>query len=180
MNAPLQFLDTRKLRSKILFLGKYPWALYFRLYPANIYLFRVNKRSTGKKVWNMLTKFSIKIPERHQWRHSGILIVKFEHISHLLSSVSIVDFEQLNVRWVLNNLEIFRTASYCWYKKLVKLLNHYFDHELKCNLRLSGLRLGGRELGLWKFKSGFPTTFQIQKYSIVRRLNPTNHPEWLF
>ena len=61
--------------------------------------------------------------------------------------------------------------------KTCETAKHYFDHELKCNLRLSGLRLGGRELGLWKFKSGFPTTFQIQKYSIVRRLNPTNHPE---
>ena len=32
-----------------------------------------------------------------QWRRSNVFIVKFEHISDVLSNVSIVDFEQLNV-----------------------------------------------------------------------------------
>ena len=27
---------------------------------------------------------TIETPERHQWRHSGVFIVNFEHISHLL------------------------------------------------------------------------------------------------
>ena len=31
---------------------------------------------------------------------SGVFIVNFEHISHFYSSVSIVDFEQVNVSWV--------------------------------------------------------------------------------
>ena len=30
------------------------------------------------------SKLTIKIPERRQWRHSGVFIVKFEHISHLV------------------------------------------------------------------------------------------------
>ena len=29
------------------------------------------------------SKLTIKIPERRQWRRSGIFIVNFEHISHL-------------------------------------------------------------------------------------------------
>ena len=38
---------------KILFLGKCPWSMYFRLYPANIYLFKVSHRNTRKKLWNI-------------------------------------------------------------------------------------------------------------------------------
>ena len=37
-----------------------------------------------------------------QWRRSGVFIVNFEHISHHFSSVSIVDFRQENVSWVLS------------------------------------------------------------------------------
>ena len=35
------------------------------------------------------------------WRHSGAFIVNFEHIPRFFSSVSIVDFEQVNVSWVI-------------------------------------------------------------------------------
>ena len=30
----------------------------------------------------MCSKLTIKTPERHQWRRSGVFIVNFEHISH--------------------------------------------------------------------------------------------------
>ena len=29
-------------------------------------------------------KLTIKTPERHQWRRSGVFLVNFEHISHLI------------------------------------------------------------------------------------------------
>ena len=45
------------------------------------------------------SKLTIKIPERRQSRRSSIFVVNFEHILHLFSSVSIVDFEQVNVSW---------------------------------------------------------------------------------
>ena len=32
----------------------------------------------------MCSKVTIKIPERRQWRRSGIIIVNFEHILHLV------------------------------------------------------------------------------------------------
>ena len=32
----------------------------------------------------MCSKLTIKIPEQRQWRRSGIVIVNFEHISHLV------------------------------------------------------------------------------------------------
>ena len=37
---------------------------------------------------------------RTAWRRSGVSIVNFEHISLLFSSVSIDDFQQVNVSWV--------------------------------------------------------------------------------
>ena len=48
-------------------------------------------------------KLTIKTPERRHWRRSGVLIINFEHISHLFSNASIVGFEQANVTWVHNN-----------------------------------------------------------------------------
>ena len=42
------------------------------------------------------SKLTIKTPKQHQWRRFGVFIVNFEHISHLCSSVSIVNFEQVN------------------------------------------------------------------------------------
>ena len=36
-----------------------------------------------------------------QWRRFGGFIVNFEHISHLCSSVSIVNFEHVIADWVL-------------------------------------------------------------------------------
>ena len=67
-------------------------------YPANIYLLKVNYKNTKEKC-EICSKLSIEIPERHQWRLS-VFIVNLEHISHHFSSVSIVDFEQVNARWI--------------------------------------------------------------------------------
>ena len=46
---------------------------------ADNYMFKVNNRSTRTrcKIWSKLT---IKSPD---WRRSGVIIVSFEHISHL-------------------------------------------------------------------------------------------------
>ena len=66
-------------------------------FPTNIYLFKVNNRNSRKR-YEIYSKLTIKTTERRYWRRSGVLI-NFEHISHV-SSVFIVDFEQVNVSWV--------------------------------------------------------------------------------
>ena len=50
--------------------------------PSGIYLLKVNNRNTRKRC-EICSKLTIKIPERRQWRRSGIFIVNFEHILHL-------------------------------------------------------------------------------------------------
>ena len=45
------------------------------------------------KVTNTATKTT-------PWRRFGGVIVNFEHISHLCSSVSIVNFERVNADWI--------------------------------------------------------------------------------
>ena len=54
-----------------------------RLYPVGIYLLKVNNRNIRTRC-EIFSKLTIKTPERRQWRHSGVFIVNFEHISHLV------------------------------------------------------------------------------------------------
>ena len=60
-------------------------------------------------MWNIIkvnNKNSKKINNR-----SGVSIVNFEDISHLFTSVSIVDFEQVNVSWEILSLESDKTFA---------------------------------------------------------------------
>ena len=50
--------------------------------PADIYLLQVNNRNTRTRC-EICSKLTIKTPKRCHWRHSGVFIVNFEHISHL-------------------------------------------------------------------------------------------------
>ena len=57
----------------------------------------VNNWNTRKRC-EICSKLTIKTPERRQWRRSDVFIVNFEYIS-LSSTVSIINFEQVNVSW---------------------------------------------------------------------------------
>ena len=53
------------------------------IYPASIYLLKVNNRNT--RTWcEICSKLTIKTPERRHWCRSGVFIVNFEHVSHLV------------------------------------------------------------------------------------------------
>ena len=63
---------------------KMPLPLNFgSIYPAGIYLFKVNKRNTRTKD-EICSKLTIKTPEQPQCRRSGVFIVSFKHISHFV------------------------------------------------------------------------------------------------
>ena len=70
--------------SKITFFDRTPLmsASHSSSYPADIYLLKVNNRSTRTRC-EVCSKLIKKIPERRHWRRSGIFIASFEHISHL-------------------------------------------------------------------------------------------------
>ena len=51
--------------------------------PAGVYLLKVNNRNTRTRC-EICSKLTINTTERRQWRRSGVLILNFEHISHLV------------------------------------------------------------------------------------------------
>ena len=53
-----------------------------RIYPDNIYLFKINNRNARKRC-EICSELTIKTPERRHWRRSRAFVVNFEHISHL-------------------------------------------------------------------------------------------------
>ena len=55
----------------------------FRFGPVGIYLHKVNNRSTTARR-EICSELTIETPELRQWRHYGIFIVNFKHISHLV------------------------------------------------------------------------------------------------
>ena len=77
------------------------WLKQGIIYPAVNFMFKVSNRNTVTR-YEMCSKLTIKTPERRQWRGSGVFIVNFEHISHLVLVVSIVNFEQVNAGWAFS------------------------------------------------------------------------------
>ena len=51
--------------------------------PVGIYLLKVNNKNSRARC-KICSKLTIKTPERRHWRWSGVFIVNFEHISHLV------------------------------------------------------------------------------------------------
>ena len=51
--------------------------------PAGNYLFKINNRNTITR-WEIYANLTIKTQERRQWRCSGVFIVNFGHILHLV------------------------------------------------------------------------------------------------
>ena len=47
-------------------------------------------------MFKICSKLTINTPERYHWRNSYVLIVNFEKISHIVSTV---DLEQVNGGW---------------------------------------------------------------------------------
>ena len=67
-------------------------------FPVSIYRLKVNNRDTRTRC-EICSKLTLKTPERRYWRRSGVFIVNFEHISHLV--LVFLLFEQVNSHWVV-------------------------------------------------------------------------------
>ena len=57
--------------------------LWKYMFSATIFLVKVNNRNT-RKWYEICSKLTIKTPERCHWRRSGVFIINFEHILHVL------------------------------------------------------------------------------------------------
>ena len=53
------------------------------LFPAGIYLFKINN-GNARTVCEICSELAIKTPEPRQWHRSGVFIVNFEQISHIV------------------------------------------------------------------------------------------------
>ena len=75
------------------------------------------------------SKLTIKTPKRRQWRRFGVFIVAFEHISHLCSSVSIVNFEHVIAVWDMTTF-VKNFTWYCsLYAQLIEVGIHRFSKK---------------------------------------------------
>ena len=73
-------------------------SFYLKTPSYHFYLSKANNRNTRRRC-KICLKLTIKTPERHHGRRSGVFIVNFEHVSKpffSVSSVSVVDFGQVN------------------------------------------------------------------------------------
>ena len=64
-------------------------------------MFKVNNKNR-RTICEVCSKLTIKTPERRQWRRSGVFIVNSGTYIKPCSSVSIVNFEQVNASWNYN------------------------------------------------------------------------------
>ena len=98
------------------------------------------------------SKLTIKPPKR---RHRfGGFIVNFEHISHLCSTVSIVNFEQVNAGWEVNELfYAILSAMYVMDTQIIFLFIKNFTSILLPNLIL--------------MRKGNPFQFNFGSFSFV-------------
>ena len=83
--------------------------LIFAIGPVSggIYLLKVNNRNRAR--CEICSKLIIKTLERRRWRCSGVFIVNFERISHLVLVFPLVNFEPVIAGW---GVAIFRGSLF--------------------------------------------------------------------
>ena len=114
-----------------------------RSFPAGNNMFKVNDGNIRTRC-GICSKLTIKTPERRNWRRSGVFIINFGTYFTPCSSVSIVNFEQVNTGWVVfSALGIFGSsicrgsANYMFLKMLQSsqestYVGGFFDNIVGC------------------------------------------------
>ena len=82
MSGYLYFPNSLKTIKAFLFYSSIRF-VFETVFPAGIYLLKVNNRNTRTRC-EICSKLTINTPERRHWPRSGVFIVNFEHISHLV------------------------------------------------------------------------------------------------
>ena len=68
----------------------------------SIYLFKINNGNT-RTMCEIYSELTIKTTKQREWFHSGVFIISFDQISHI---ICIVDLEQLNTNCVCSGLPL--------------------------------------------------------------------------
>ena len=66
--------------------------------PTGIYLFKVNNED-ARTMYEVCSKLILKLPERRHLRRSGICIVNFEQISHIVLVFPLLTQNKKNAGW---------------------------------------------------------------------------------
>ena len=77
--------------------------------PAGIYVLKVNNRNTRTRC-EISSKLIIKTPKQGPWRRSGVFIVNFEDISHLVLVFLLLTF---NIQLPTENASYISCKLYC-------------------------------------------------------------------
>ena len=126
--------------------------------PANIYLFKVNKRSTRKIAWNMF-KVNNKKPRRRQ------TLTNFTPFP----SVSIVDFEQVNVSWKTSFSVIwkfFYPSRLTYFMSLVSFYTPWKHQKTQHFLTFSEIFM--KDSNIWIKRQSFKVSCEISILKISK------------
>ena len=99
--------------------------------PANICLLIFRKIKTRKRC-EVCSKLIIKTQERRHWCCSGVFIVNFKHFIHF-SSVSILDFKQVNVSWVNVKLKICSASQWTGFYMITASIMKELKENMFCS-----------------------------------------------
>ena len=84
---------------------EFPWLIGCTSDPTVNYLFKVNNGDTRTicEIWSVKT---LKTPELRQWRCFVVLIVNFEHISHIVLVFPLLTWKETSFWWLWQILHI--------------------------------------------------------------------------
>ena len=80
-----------------------------------------------KAICEICSKLTIKTPERGHRRSYGVFFVNFKHISHIVSGISILYFEQRNELTYSSPLPMQRKANVQFFCITFQCLRNIFD-----------------------------------------------------
>ena len=98
------------------------------LLPVNKYSLKVNNKDTRKRS-EICSKLTIRKPERRHWPCSGFFIVNFEHISHLLLVLLLLN--KVNVRYHLLRRRGLKSAFVLSSSVVLLALNIHFSSDYR-------------------------------------------------
>ena len=147
------------------------WVIFpsCRNYPAGIYLFKVDSRNT-RTMCEVCSKLTIKTPERRHWRRSGVFIVNFEQISHIVLIYLLLTLNNLADWQMLSNATIqliYGAAQFTGFYTMGMLIWNMWTLLFFSSGKFFLLRIFFSRIILWWKKIHYLDLLLIYKISII-------------